>query len=208
MRVSLFIIWLLLSNSVNSQSILGVEQLYYAKSAGPSPAPSAVVPRVYYRDGRGWYGEVRYNYEETKTVSLYAGKTFSRQDSLSWYITPVAGLLLGRFKGGSAGANIAVNYGKWSFSSLGQCSMSVESKEYNFIYSWSEICRQFTDFLYGGLVLQQTCLNQMNNKWEPGLQVGITWDNWTFPLYAFSPMSMDRHFVIGVTRQWEWKGRH
>ena len=207
MRFKLCIICLLLYNTANSQSALGFEQLYYFESSGPEPTPSAVVPRLYYQDRSGWYGEIRYNYDEVKTLSLYAGKTFSREDSLSWYVTPVAGLLLGQFKGGSVGANIAVSYGKWSFSSLGQYSFSVQDKEYNFIYSWSELCYQLTDFLFGGLVVQQTCLYQTNNKWDPGLQAGITWDKWSFPLYAFSPMSRDRHFVIGATWQWEWKGR-
>lgn len=206
MRINnLFIITILLSNTAYSQRSLGFEQLCYVDNPGPSPTPSILVPRLYYRSTGSWYGEARYNYEEVKTFSLYAGRTFSKQDSLSWSLTPVAGILLGKLKGNAAGLNIAVNDGKWYFSSAVQAVFSWENKQYNFIYSWSELGYQATPHLYTGLVLQQTSLYDMHTKWEPGVQIGILVYKWTFPVYAFNPMGKDRRFVIGITREWEWK---
>jgi hypothetical protein len=205
MRINLFIMIILLSNTAYSQATAGFEQLDYVGNRGPSPTSSILVPRLYYRSTGNWYGEARYNYEEVKTLSLYAGRTFSKEDSLSWSFTPVAGILLGGLKGSAAGLNIAVNYGKWYFSSALQSVFSWENKHDDFIYSWSELGYQATPRLYMGLVLQQTRLYDRNNKWEPGVQIGILLYKWTFPVYAFNPMSRDRHLVIGVTREWEWK---
>jgi hypothetical protein len=184
---------------------MGFEQLIYVDNPGPSPTPSIVVPRLYYRSSDNWYGEARYNYDEIKTFSMYAGRTFSNKDSLSWSLTPVAGILLGKLKGGAAGVDIAVNYRKWYFSSAWQTIFSRESRDDNFNYSWSELGCQATHCFYAGLVLQQTRWYDTNDKWEPGVQIGFLLDKWIFPVYAFNPMGNNRRFVIGVTREWEWK---
>jgi hypothetical protein len=197
----------LLYNTANSQSTLGFEQFYYIDNPGPSPAPS-VVPRIFYRGRDHWYGEVRYNYEEARTLSLYAGRTFSKQDSLSWSFTPVAGLLLGKLKGGAVGVNLAWNYCKFSFISTLQYTFSGENKHDNFIYSWTDLDYQVTGGFYTGLVLQQTRFYNAINRWDPGIQLGFLVKKWTFPLYAFNPTTSDRHFVIGVTREWDWKFQH
>jgi hypothetical protein len=207
MRFNLFLICFLLYNTANSQSTLGFEQLYYIDNPGASPAPS-VVPRIYYSGRNNCYGEVRYNYEEVRTLSLYAGRTFSKQDSLSWSFTPVAGLLLGKLKGGAVGVNATLNYRKLSFYSSMQYTFSRENKHSNFIYSWSDLDYLLTGGFYAGLVIQQTRFYNTNNKWDPGLLLGFLVKTWTFPLYAFNPMSNDRRFVIGVTKEWDWKGQH
>jgi hypothetical protein len=208
MRINLIIISILLYNTAYSQATVGFEQLYYVDNrGGPSatPTPSVFVPRLYYRSRNNWYGEVRYNYDEIRTFSLYAGRTFSKQDSLSWSFTPVAGALLGKLKGGAAGLNVAVNYRKWYFSSVGQYVLSWQNKHDNFNYSWSELGYQATHRFYAGLALQQTRLYDTKNKWEPGVQIGVLLNKWTFPVYVFNPMGNDRRFVIGITREWEGK---
>jgi hypothetical protein len=93
MNLKSFVICLLLDNTTQSQSTAGFEQFDYVAN----------------HDG---YAELRYNYDEVKTLSLYAGRAFSKKDSLSWSFTPMAGLLVGNWKGPSAGLNMTVNYGK------------------------------------------------------------------------------------------------
>lgn len=185
--------------AANGQAHVGFEEYYYTSVSGAS----ALVSKVYYQDSRNWYGEARYNYEEEQSLSLYAGKTFSREDSLSYSFTPLAGIVVGKFRGGSIGMNIALEYRKFIFSSVLQYTRSIENKNSNFLFSWSELGYQVTSYFYAGLTVQQTSLYQTACKWEPGIQVGLSYRKWVFPFYAFSPMDHKRYFVIGITREWE-----
>lgn len=180
------------------QQRTGVEEFFYIGHN----TPSTVVPRIYYQDYRGWYGEARYNYEEAQTFSIYGGRTFSRRKDLSFSITPVAGLVWGKLKGGSVGANLELDYGNLIFCSSSQYTFSPEDQRSDFFYVWSELGCQLTGNIYTGLALQQTRLLRTNWNWDPGLQIGFLINKWTFPLYIFDPMAGKRHFVLGVTREW------
>src|ERR1700733_4454287 len=111
MELKLFIISVLSCHMASCQQRTGVEEFFYIGHN----VPSTVVPRIYFQDYQGWYGEARYNYEAAKTVSLYGGRTFSKRNDLSWSITPVAGLVWGNLKGGSAGVDMELDYGKLTF---------------------------------------------------------------------------------------------
>ena len=198
MQFNLFIISVFLYHTANSQQRTGVEEFFYVGKN----APSTVVPRIYYQTNAGWYGEVRYNYEEERTGSLYAGKTFSKQGDVCWSLTPVAGLIWGKLKGGAAGLNVALAYRDLSFSSALQYAVSREDRQLNFFYAWSELGCQVAKSVYAGLAIQQTRLFGTTTRWDPGLQVGFLIEKWTFPFYVFDPMGDQRHFVLGVTREW------
>ena len=185
--------------TANGQTLVGFEEYYYSSGSGSS----ALVSKANYQDSRNWYGEVRYNYEDVQTFSLYAGKTFSREDSLSYSFTPLAGIVVGKFRGVSIGMNVALERRGFYFSSVLQYTMSVENKKGNFLFSWSELGYQATRHFYVGLTLQQTCLYQTACRWEPGLQVSLSFKKWIFPVYAFNPTDNKRYFVMGVTREWE-----
>lgn len=187
----------------NSQQRSGVEEFFYI---GHNVA-STVVPRVYYQDYKGWYTEARLNYEEERTCSLYGGKTFSKRRDLSWSVTPVAGLVWGKLKGGAVGVDLALDYGKLTFCSASQYTFSKDDRRSDFFYSWSELGCQWTGHFYTGLALQQNRLPGAGLNWDPGLQVGFLINKWTFPLYIFDPVGTKRHFVLGVTREWNRQRR-
>src|ERR1700730_2411314 len=94
----------ILYNQVNAQSKGGIEQYNYFNNSGMS----TIMPIVHFENKKGWYSEVRYNYEELKTFSLYAGKSFSYNGFLSGSDTPMFGVLIGNLKGGSAAINIDI----------------------------------------------------------------------------------------------------
>jgi hypothetical protein len=204
MQLSLFIIMILLYHMADSQQRMGVEGLFY--TGGPSR--SAAVPRAYFEDSKGWYGELRYNYEGPQTLSLYGGKTFAGQHDVSFSFTPMAGLLVGRLKGGSAGMNMGLEYKRLSITSLWQYTFLSGGPKLNFFYSWSELGFRITEKVYAGLALQQTRLYGAAGNWDPGVEMSFLIQKWTFPLYLFNPISNQRHFVIGVTREWKAKEPH
>ncbi|MEP7253645.1 MAG: hypothetical protein ABI683_14735 [Ginsengibacter sp.] len=183
-----------------SQEQGSFEQYYYTGSG-----TSVIVPKIYLQNKNNWFGEVRYNYEELETVSLNAGKMFSSKNDISYSFKPYAGLVLGRMSGGTLGSNVSLDYRDLFFSSESQYSFSVNEKAQDFFFNWSELGYQFSNLLYSGFALQVTHPFEIRNNWEPGVMLGVTYKNWTFPFYTFSPISVKRNYVLGVNWEWNYK---
>ena len=79
-----------------AQERKGFEEYYYPGTAGVLPSLST---KAFYENRENWYTEVRYNYEEENTIACSIGRTFFKEDSLSYSFTPVAGLVAGRQQG-------------------------------------------------------------------------------------------------------------
>lgn len=186
-------------SKASTQTHGGVEQYYYSGNQGSS----TVVPRLYYRNKKNWYAEVRYNHEELETFSFNVGKTFSKNGIVSYSVTPVVGAMSGKLNGASFGVNTDLEYKNLFFSSEYQSTFSVNSRQANFLFNWSELGYEATRNIYTGLALQLTHCYKTANTWEPGIMVGFSFNKFTFPLYAFSPMTNKRNFVLGIN--WEWQ---
>ena len=156
------------------------------------------VPVVGFYTPGNWYAEARINYEATNTVSLYIGKTFKKKALVSYSITPLAGLVSGRFNGGSVGANATVDYKKISFSSQSQYTFSAENQATNFTYSWSDLTYQLKKWVGAGLSLQQT-----GRQFEKGILVKGVYKNLSMPLYFFNPTASNRYFIVGLSLEWD-----
>lgn len=187
----------------HSQTHCGIEQYYYSGNQGGS----TIVPRVYYQNKKNWYAEVRYNYDELETFSFNAGKTFSKDGLISYSVTPLVGAVAGKFNGALLGMNAELNYKNLFFSSESQSTFSSENKQANFSSNWSELGYQATSNIYTGLALQLTRLYQTENAWEPGVMLGFSFNKFTFPVYAFNPLTDKKYFVVGINWQWQHSRR-
>jgi hypothetical protein len=185
--------------TARTQSKAGFEQYSYM---GTGQA-NTLVPVVHYQSNNKWYAEARYNYDDLETFSLYAGKTFSKENNFSYSLTPMIGGMAGKLKGGSLGLNTEFSFKKFNFCSQSQYSVSAESQNNNFFFSWAELYYVPLDWIYTGLTVQHTRLYKTDAVIEPGLLVGFSIKRWNFPIYTFRPFSGERYFVIGVN--WEWK---
>ena len=188
-----FLLVFLVCHLASAQSEGGLEQYCYVKKG----SSSILSPIVHYQY-RTWYGEARHNYEDVGTSSIYIGKIFSNQNNVSYSITPIVGAVMGKYKGGSIGLKISVDYKNLFFSSESQYTFSSNELYKNFLYSWSELGYQPLTWMYAGLALQQTHLLKTEKTFETGVVVGFLVGKWTFPLYSFSPISRERYFVLGM----------
>jgi hypothetical protein len=181
------------------QSRIAVEQ-YSFLGGGQT---SLLAPVAHYQTSKKWYAEARYNYEDIRTFSLYAGRVFSGKDDLSWSVIPMIGGMAGKMTGGSVGLNSVFSYGKFNFSSEAQYSVSAASRLDNFFYNWSELWYEPFDWIYTGVALQHTRMFASNSLVDPGVLLGFSYHQWSFPLYSFNPLSNQRYFVVGIN--WEWR---
>ena len=176
----------------------GFEQYLYARNK----EALQVVPLLHYQNNKNWYAEGRYNYEDTATASFYGGKIFSKENKKTSYsMLPLAGVVLGKFKGGSLGLNINVEYKKIFFSAQSQYTFSTKDHTKNFFYSWSEAGYKIWNWLYVGSAIQHTHMYDTTFKLgEKGLIVGLSMGSWVFPLYIFNPSTNNQYFILGINR--------
>jgi hypothetical protein len=114
---------------VSAQSQGGFEQYYYVKNRDTL----TMVPLIHFQSHRNWYVEGRFNYEDMHTVSIYAGKSFSKDvGKLSYGIIPMIGVVAGKYKGGSAGFNLNAERKMFYFSSQTQYTFSIKERSDNF----------------------------------------------------------------------------
>lgn len=160
------------------------------------------MPVLNYTNKHGFYGEARYNYEELQTGSLYAGKNFSGGKKINYSVTPMLGVVFGKYNGGSAALNVDFEYEKIFFSAQLQYTVNKENKEENFFYNWSELGSKIGNKFYGGISMQQTKLYADKMSADMGLLLGFETGKITIPVYLFNPFSEKRNLVLGLIIEW------
>jgi hypothetical protein len=190
---------LLLLGSLNmllcfAQKSYGVEQDYYIYQN----EHNSLVPLVYYQTQNNWYTSLRYNYEEEETLSIQLGKTFSKEGTVSFYITPLAGLLAGKFTGASIGALAELEVGKFSLYTEPEYCFKFNKPGSNFFYNWSELSIQPFKFFYSGVALQTIKTRGEAFLFEPGVVLGFTVKNFEIPFYFFRSSPASNYLVAGV----------
>jgi len=180
-----------------AQTTGGLEQYFYVRKG------SALTPvLIAHVQNEKWYGEVRYNYEEIKTFSAYAGKIFSdEQKTHSYSIIPIIGIVTGKFKGYSLGLDVTFTENNFFFCSQSQYTFSSNDHYENFMYSWSELGYEASQWIYAGLALQHLQLFQKEGEpmsYDFGAMIGFKLGKWTIPIYSFSPINNNRYFILGL----------
>lgn len=160
------------------------------------------MPVVHHLGKKGLYTEMRYNYESRNTASVYVGKSFERDRTISYSFKPMLGIVFGKFNGGSLALNADAGYKKIFASMQTQYTISKAGVEEDFFSNWSELGYQLVKWFYTGLSTQLTRLYKTNVEAEYGMLVGFTLKKLTIPVYVFSPLSNNRSFIIGINTEW------
>lgn len=161
------------------------------------------MPVVHYKSSKNFYAEARYNYEDIKTASVYAGKNYSWGNSVQYSITPMAGVVFGNYNGISVAANSEVEYSGFNFSGQLQYTLNTKNNMENFFYNWVELSHSFLKKMYGGISLQQTVLHKGRLVTETGLLLGFNAGKVTVPVYLFNPLSKQKSITAGLIVAWE-----
>ena len=160
------------------------------------------MPVLHHVSKKGIYTEMRYNYEALKTASVYAGKSFTQKGKLEYTITPMLGLVLGNFNGGSLALNIEATHKKTFVSMQTQYTISSDDVKSNFFFNWTELGYQPLKWFYAGVSTQQTIEHNGDVQSEYGILTGFIFNKVTIPVYAFNPFSKNQNFIIGINTEW------
>lgn len=199
-HLDLLVLLCIVSCTASSQAKSGVEN-YNMLSQDKT---HVWMPVLHYQAKNGFYTELRYNYEEINTVSLYAGKTFSGGDAIPFNITPMTGLALGEFAGISLAVNADLEWKNFYLSSQTQYSIATRSGANDFFFSWSEAGYNISRNFFSGIAVQYT-LQERAHQFEPGLMAGLNFKNISIPFYVFSPSREGRYFIVGLNYEFDLK---
>jgi len=96
-KTFLIITWsILMLHKAGAQSKTGIEN-YNFLSSGET---YVWMPVVHHLGKKGLYTEMRYNYEDRNTASVYVGRDFSNEKTIRYSFKPMLGIVFGKFKGG------------------------------------------------------------------------------------------------------------
>lgn len=139
--------------------------------------------------------EVRYNYEDRKTVSTWIGYNFIAGDDWEFSATPMIAAVIGQSNGVAPGLELDLTYSSFELYSEAEYLFNLEDGHYNYFYNWSELTFSPTDWLWFGVVGQRTRIYQTELEIQHGLLLGASYKNWQFTGYLFN-MFADESFVV------------
>jgi hypothetical protein len=136
---------------------------------------------------RDWlHLEVRYNYENLDTGSLWVGYNFSGGKKLEWEFTPMLGGVFGNTTGIAPGYKGSLSWRKLTFSSEGEFVFDTRSSEGSFFYMWSELSISPVEWFRFGLVGQRTRAYQTDVDIQRGVLAGFTCRKVDVTAYVFN----------------------
>ncbi len=142
--------------------------------------------------------EARYNYENIRTASLWAGYNFSWGKTWQFAVTPMIGGVFGLTNGIAPGCEASVEWKKLTLSIDNEYVFDTTTKSGNFYYTWPQFTYQALDWLKIGLVAERTRAFQTKLDVQRGFFVGFTRKKLEFTTYVFNPGFTDTSVVLEV----------
>ncbi len=148
---------------------------------------------------RDWlHLEVRYNYENLDTTSVWVGYNFSFGEELTLDFTLMAGGVFGRTHGVAPGYEFTLAWRGLELYSEAEYVFDTEDTSESFFYTWSELTYSPVDWFRFGVVIQRTKAYETDYDIQRGLLVGVTYKQLDFAVYVFNPDD-DPTIVLGVS---------
>lgn len=146
--------------------------------------------------------EARYQWEDWRTGSVWAGRTFGFGNELSVNVTPMAGLVFGYVNAAAPGYLIEAEWRKLYFYSSSEYVIDFEDEENNFAYTWNELTVDLDHLLFG-IVLQRLRPYQSELDVQKGMVLMREQGNFLFGLYLFNAFWEEPTVVLNLAYTFE-----
>jgi hypothetical protein len=181
------------------------------KTAAAAPWEYSITIDGYIIKGEGGYAqptftadhkwlhlEARYNYENFRTGSLWAGYNFAWGEKWQFAMTPMIGGVFGRTNGIAPGCEASVTWRKLELSLDNEYVFDTGSKSGNFYYAWPQLTITPVDWFKFGGVAQHTKTFATTLDFQRGFFVGFVHKKLEFTTYIFEPGSNSATVVLEV----------
>ena len=151
---------------------------------------------------RDWlHLELRYNYEDQNTASVWAGYNLAGtlfDEKVEWEFTPMIGGVFGDTDGVAPGYKGSLSWWKLELYSEGEHVFDAGDSDDSFFYNWSELTLAPVDWFRFGLVTQRTRAYETDRDIQRGLLLGVSYKALDVGAYFFNPDDEDPTYVISV----------
>lgn len=141
---------------------------------------------VFTADRGALHLEGRYQYEDRRTVSAWAGWNLGWGSEVRLDVVPMAGVIVGRTNGLAPGVEATLSWKTLEAYSEWEYVLDIEGKEGDYGYTWSTFTWQVTPWLAVGAVAQRTRLYKSELEIERGPFAAATWGRATLSVYGFN----------------------
>jgi hypothetical protein len=154
---------------------------------------------VYQGDLDRFHMEMRYNYEDRQTFSIWFGYNFSGGNSFEYNITPMAGAAIGNTNGLAPGLEITLGFYGFELYTESEYIFDLDAREDNFYYNWTDLSYSPTDWLWFGLSIQRTKLYQTDLEIQRGLLLGGGYKWFGINGYLYNIGWDDPYFILSLS---------
>ena len=132
---------------------------------------------IFYADHHKLHLEVRYNYEDKNTASVFAGYKLRTGNALLFSATPMIGFVFGKTNGIAPGLETALSYKKFDLYTESEYVLDFADNSNNFLYTYTELAYTLNKFR-GGLTTQRSRIYETDLDIQRGLFA--TYKVWKF----------------------------
>jgi hypothetical protein len=143
--------------------------------------------------------EVRYNYEDRRTVSLWLGYNFIWGKEWELAAAPMIALVVGQSNGSAPGLELELTYKSFELYSEAEYMFNFDDGGSDFLYNWAELTYSPLDWLWFGIVGQRTRVYKTNLEIQRGLLLGASYETWQITGYLFNIFSEDTFTTVSLT---------
>jgi hypothetical protein len=140
--------------------------------------------------------EARYNYEDFRSLSFFAGHTFGIGEELQLEIIPMLGGVFGNTLGFIPALEMDMAYWNLELYSEAEYVFDLQDDQGNYFYNWAELNYYPLEWLQMGITSQQT--REKADDWfvEHGLLLGFNYGDYSLVSYLFNPGEDDLFYIL------------
>ena len=148
------------------------------------------------------YAEVRYNYEQSNTFGIYAGRSFViARPRMEHVFTPQLGIMLGDYRGGSFQFYYLGYHNAFDISFLNQYSVPVSGQS-RFYYNWSGVdFRVYKAFRLGVSGQYYSDVPGSFKTLDAGCSAALKTTTTTLQVYWFNGYDLPNQFLLVFLQQ-------
>ena len=146
--------------------------------------------------------ETRYNYEDMKTGSVFAGWTLSAGRTFRAEFTPMLGAAFGQTVGIVPAFELSLAYDVFDFYDESEYLFDLQDGASSYLYSWLELGVRPSEFLRLGLSAQRTRVIETPLEVERGVFLQMNPRFGSVSVYAFNLVTDHWFLILAVEISW------
>ena len=182
--------------STSQRPLTGTADLYVGLTPSESLHPLIILSAT----ARRLRIEGRYNYEDVRTASLFAGIELATEGGMALWVAPMIGLVVGHTDGIAPALEIELSLGRFTLYDESEVVIPLDDESESSFYTWGTLTYRVSDGVQAGLSFQRLRVFESALEVDRGLAVLAERARLGASLYAFNPFDSDnRFFQLGLS---------